>query len=569
MTTPSDPGVLGRFFNLVAKGVGGKDVGKNPMERIRRLGLTPRQQELNSLWAWYQNAHYDNHKLDWDGRENVEGTQADIIASQAVIPNGFIDMSGAGNKIPLKFRRPTAPYPLIKVIVDRFTGLLFSEGQHPNIHVEGDPESQEFLRAIAAAGRLWPQMLMARAYGGAMGSVGVGFQFVEGRPVIEVHDPRWCQPEFTEYGSGILKSIDKRYLYPKEVKDEVTGKMETQVFWYRRVITMTQDILYPPAKATEDEPNWDAMVEDGTAKVIDHNLGFCPVLWIQNLPVQDETDGNPDCPKYAYDLVRGIDMLTAQAHRGLVYNADPTLIISSKAEMGQIQKGSDNAIRVPEGSVTYLELSGAASKACMEQADEYRRRVLECAQCVLEHPEGNKTATEVEKLYQSMISKADIMREQYGQRCIIPLLEMMWNTAVKMARPTDNGQGQIVINEVRLPLKYTKGPDGKSIATKLQPGQGGNITLHWPGYFNPSLDDIQKAATAATGAMSGGLIDDETAINFVAPYFKVEDKADLVAKVRANASQQQASMDAMALSGGGYDEGPVAEEAAPEEPTVG
>jgi hypothetical protein len=296
------------------------------------------------------------------------------------------------------------------------------------------------------------------------------------------------------------------------------------------------------------------MMAEGQAKVVNHGLGFCPVIWVQNMPVQDETDGAPDCPKYAYDLVRGIDMLTAQAHRGLIYNADPTLLLTTKAEMGTISKGSDNALRVPDGNASYLELTGTSAKACMEQADEYRRRVLECSQCVLEHPEGTtKTATEVEKLYQSMVSKADLMREQYGQRCVVPLLEMMYQAAVKVLKPTQGAEG-IVRGEIKLPPKYQKNPETGAVeAVQLQPGTGGVIGLRWPGYFSPSLDDITKAATAAAGAKSGGLIDDETAINFVAPYFKVEDKGDLVDKVRANVAKQQAEMDAMSLSGGGYD----------------
>lgn len=581
---PNNPSLLGRMVGVLAGKMGGKDGQTTANDRIARLGMSERQQVLNRLWAVYKCAQYDHRKLDWNGQEVVGGLDAEVIATQGFVPPGFFNAGNASQPLPLKFRRPTAAYALVTVIVDRFTGLLFSEQQHPEIKVDGDPATEDFLHAVSDVARLWQQMILARTYGGAMGSVAIGFQFIEGKPVIEVHDPRWVFPQFSEHGSTSLISLEKRYRYPKEERDPATGRWETKEYWYRRVIDEQSDVLYAPAPVDKgEEPTW---VE---AKRVDHGFGFCPVVWVQNLPVQEIEDGDTDCPRPVYDTVEAIDTLVAQANRAILANCDPRLVLTTKAEMGEVNLAPDKALRLPEGDAKFLEVQATGPKAALELATQLRANTLEMSQCVLEHPDvAAKTATEIERMYQSMLSKADKLREQYGQKGILPLLEMMYRAATVLSQPRpipapepalegnvvplqagagaphqegdgqQSGQEQMdgimvdkpgyVRGQIVLPPRYEEGLDGTKVAVERVPGTGGTITLKWPGYFQPTLQDVQLASTAATGAKAGGLIDDETAISFVAPYFKVEDKADLVKKVRAAAAQESANMMAMMAS---------------------
>jgi hypothetical protein len=595
------------MVNVLAGKLGSKDMAANAAGRIARLGMTERQQELNFLWGVYRCQQYEGRKLDWNGREHLDRMASDVVAHAGYLPPGFVNGANASNQsFPLKFRRPTAPYSLVKTIVDRFSGLLFSENQHPEITVEGDPVTEDWLRAIAQVARLWQQMFLARTYGGAMGSVAVGFQFVNGKPVVEVHDPRWLFPEFVEHGSMELVALEKRYRYMKEVLDPQTLRWDKKEFWYRRVIDKEKDTLFEPAPVDKgEEPEW------VVARQAEHNFGFCPVIWVQNAPVQDVDDGDPDCTSAAYQTVEAIDALISQAYRGIIANCDPTLVINSKAEMADVKVGSDNALRVPDGSATYLELQASGPKAAMEQAEQFRKNVLEMCACVLEHPDiAGKTATEVERMYQSMLAKADVYREQYGQRCVIPLLEMMYRAATIVgqprpiapaqeeqpepqlpspqpqdasaapadpsasAQPTSPGaQGSTGTSQeglaemedgvvggsqhpttvrgiVIVPPKYEKNALGQVVPVERSPGTGGTISLKWPGYFQPSIDDVTKAATAVVAALTGGVIDDETAVHFIAPYFKIEDKDAMLEKVRNNAAQQQADLMSQMLGGG-------------------
>lgn len=564
------------------------------MDRIARLGLSERQQQLNRLWSVYRCANYSHRKVDWNGQPVQTAMDEEVISTQGYMPPGFVD--GSGQALPLKYRKPTAPYALVKVIVDRFTGMLFSEHNHPEVMVEGDPQTEDWLRSLADTTRIWQQFIQARTFGGAQGTAVVGAQFIDGKPVVEVHDPRWCVPTFDEHGSTTLVKLEKRYRYPKEERDQATGRWETKEYWYRRIIDQQSDVLFEPAPVGDgDEPDWQE------ARRADHGFGFCPAVWIQNLPVQDSEDGDPDCPDSVYEMVTAIDVLVAQSMRALVANTDPQLVITTKAELADVQMGRDKALRVPDGDAKFLEISANGPTAALDLAQQLRRMALEVAQCVLEHPDvqggGDKTATEVERNMQSMFSKADIFREQYGQRGIVPVLEMFWKAARKLQKPrmlTPQEQGlpqeaiapgvaagdaaarlgaepgpgahpevdatsqnagmdpndgilqpqtaTMVRGEVKLPPRYETSPAGGMVAVERQPGEGGTIQLKWPDYVPPSLQDVQLAATATVAAMAGGVLDDESAISFVAPFFKVEDKVGLVGKVRANAAQQQADI---------------------------
>lgn len=515
------------------------------ISRIARLGMTPRQQLLNHLWTFYTCSQYEAFRFDWDGHEHKDPIDAEAIATAGFIPPGFYD---AGATFPLQFRRPTAPYHLIRVVVQRFTGLLFSQSRHPQIRVEGDPDTEDYVRAITESARLWQVMMLARTYGGAMGTVAVGFQFLDGKPMVEIHDARWTFPVFKDRSTLRLERVEKRYVYPVEEQDE-KGKWVQRPYWYRRVITETTDTVYQPALMLEDrDPDWVVLHE------VPHNLGFCPVVWIQNLPVPDDLDGEPDCHGL-YDVSKAIDSLIAQANRGILANCDPTVVIVSDAKLDEVRKGSDNAIKIPNGSANYMELSGTGPKAALDAATQFRGQFLEVAQCILEHPDvggGARTATEIQRMYESMWSKADILREQYGEKGVKPLLQMMLEAARKLGKGKPGADGTIVKDVLKLPPKVVKKEGGGVTLEPRKVGENADveIQLQWPNYAQPSLDDALKATQAATTAKAGGLVDDEHATKMVAPYFNIEDATAVMENMKkAQEEDQKALMAQMGASG--------------------
>lgn len=504
--------------------------------RLARLGMTPRQQELNRLYAFYKCLNYESCRIDWDGTERAAPIDHEAIATAGFLPPGFYD---AGATFPIKFRKPSAPYYMVKVIVDRFTGLLFSESQHPKIRSD-DHEMEQFLQGIADTTRLWQNMIKNRTYGGSMGVAIAGFQFVNGKPRIEIHDPRWVYPTFSDRFTQELSQIEIRMQYPEEQKDDETGLWRQVWYWYRRVISTTSDIVYEKVPVSDgEEPHW---VE---AKRMDHGLGFCPVVWTQNLPVQDDIDGDPDCHGI-YDIVQAHDALIAQAHYGTLSNCDPTLVAITEAKLAEIRKGSDNAIRLPPGSnAHYLELSGSGAKIAQEMADRLRRYALEVSQCVLEHPDtAAKTATEIERMYSSMYSKTDILREQYAERCVRPLLEMIVRAARTLG--TRRREGDTIVRDA-LYLRNSSEP--AKVPAK------GSIELVWPPYVRPTLSDVQAAAQATMLANGGKpVLDDLQAAEFIAPYFQVENPREMAEKLRKQREIEQSDLAQASIqaAGGGY-----------------
>ena len=263
--------------------------------RNSRLGLSERQRDLNRAWAAYHCEQYEARLVGWDGQELPDSLHEEQIAASGIVGN-LMHVDRQKEPLPLRFRRPSTPYGLVPTIVDRFTGMLFSEKRHPVLRVPGMPDVESLLVALAEASRFWPTMMLARTFGGAMGTLILGAKLVGGRPRIELHDPRWCEPVFDDPEVFGVASMEKRYFYPKEVRDPKTGRFVVLHYWYRRIIDTVRDVVFKPVEVTDREPSWEV------ESVVEHGLGFCPVVWAQNLPMPDSLDGVPDCPRFVYDL---------------------------------------------------------------------------------------------------------------------------------------------------------------------------------------------------------------------------------------------------------------------------
>lgn len=505
--------------------------------RIARLGMSPRQQRLNHLYSIYRCQQYEHYKCDWDGSERQDSIGAVQIATAGFVPPGFYD---AGANLPIKFRKPSAPFQLCKTIVDRFTGLLFDARHHPEVVVTGDEDTDQFVQGLCKGTRIWSKFIEARKYGGSMGAVCISFQFHKGKPMLEVHDPRWIRPEFEDIATFKLSGFEIRYQYPEEEFNHEKGIWEEVPYWYRRAIDSTRDVVYNPEPVGDgEEPTWSIKTE------VVHGLGFCPAVWIQNTPESEDTDGDPDCHG-AYDQLDAIDRLLAEANKGILRNADPTVVISTDGKLDDVKKGSENAIKLQvNGSASYMEMNGAGAKAALELADRFRSQVLEVTQCVIDHPDlMQRTATEVNKGYAAMEAKADVLREQYGEHGIKPLIEMMLLAAQRLSKKEAVEGVGVVSKAIILPPRVEEG--------KIVPHKLGSldvlIELHWPPYMQTSTAEIVQAVTAATTARTANIIDQKTATQFIAPHFQIEDVMEVVEAIEAEKASAQADLEASAMS---------------------
>jgi hypothetical protein len=522
-------------------------IAATAFEAGRRMGLTARQIELNRLFAYYRCENYDHRAVDWDGAQRLPKVETEFVATAQYVPPGFYD---AGQTMPLKFRRPTAPHYLVRMIVKRFTAMLFSSRRHPSAHVLGDADTEDWLSGVLDQGQFWKQCAMARDYGGATGSACIGFKVVSGEVQFEVHDPRLTTPIFRDPQTGELDAIDKRYIYTDFLRAPDGSYVEAR-FWYRRLIDRQRDTVWPKVPVLDDqapEPDWDDPRWERVE--YEHGFGEVPCEWIQNSPVQSEIDGDADCHG-AYDKIEELDRQVSQALRGTIANCDPTVHIASDEEFSQISKGSGNAIKTEKGgSVSYLEITAAGIQAAWDAAERLERQVLEHTRCVLDLDEGGpqRTATEIDRRYSSFLAACDELRQQYGA-AIKRLLEKLLRAARKLTQTTRKEQGEdgvvrLVRSTIVLPDKEETDPKtGEKRLVRRELGKGEQVVLSWPPYFQPSLEDIQRAVAAAGMALASRLIDEEAAARFIAPYFGVKDVSAMLSAIRAQAGSAQAKVE--------------------------
>ncbi len=556
--TPVDP-AAGSNFVYSGMAEQGVEEGTLPAHGSA-FALSPRQMELERFWRYYRCRNYDTRSVDWNGQPVTSGLDHEVIVSQAYTPPGFYD---AGAMYPIKFRRPYAPYYLAKIIVDRLSGLLFSSSRQPTLSYPGDEATEDYMRTVAKVGRLWPAMAQARRFGGAMGSVAIGFNIRDGKPIFETHDPRWAIPTFKDRHECILRKLEKRYVYPEYIRGP-EGEWLQVWFWYRRVIDEKADEVWEKVPVEDgEEPVWSYY----ESSRIEHGLDLCPVVWMQNTPEEDDIDGDPDCWGI-YDIIEEHDALMSQASRGVKANCDPTLWISSDEEVdGPIAKGSDNALKYEKGSsAQYLEITGAGPKAAREMAGELRERAYEIAAVVPDDiTQVEKTATEIRARMARMTEKADALREQYGEMGIKRIMEIAehvirQSTGVRdVERSFNDGENVEPIRRVmridsklKLPPKYEENPEtGTKTPVQRVLGPGSYLELQWPRYFEPTLEDISKAVTAAVTGMQGGVMDMKMAITFLKQYLPIEDEEVIIKRLEA-AQDEQAAMIEDQLAGAGF-----------------
>lgn len=505
--------------------------------------LSDRQKHLTRLFLAFRAACYADRAYDWDGTPATDPEQKDSIAREGVLPPGFEMSDGLMSQMPLQYRRPCSPVALGRVVPLKLTSMLFGSNKHPKIACD-DPNTEDWLTGWAEVTRLWSKMKQARNLGGAMGSVGLGFKFVRGKPIVEVHDPRWCTPTFSDRSEQLVEKLEKRYQFSQQVR--TPDGFETIWFWYRRVINDEYDVIWPKVRVQDgEEPNWLSEKYEAAR----HNFGFCPIVWIQNTEVDEAIDGEEDLCG-CWELVESIDMLNSQARKSAIANCDPTGWAASDAEFDSIRRGSGSFMQVEKGgSLNLLEMTGAGIEKACTLRDQMTEQLCTVARVTLDRNEGgpSRTVEEVEHVYSSMIERCDELREQYGELGIKRLLDMVLRAARMLAQTRtvedETGIPRIVRGTIALPKRRAIDEiSGQTVWLERKLGNGEQIELRWPRYYSPSQQSVGAAVTAAGDAKEKGLIDAKHASEYVAENFGVENVQEMLGKI---AKEKKAEASAM------------------------
>lgn len=536
-----------------------------PSFPARQIMTSQRRRELQFKGDYYKCRQHDGKVFDWNGMMRRPGQQQ---ATQPLIGGSMPEMF-----IPLNQRRPCSPYRLARSIVGAFTSFLFGHGRWPNV-LSDDPDTQHFAEALVNEVKLRTKMIRARNSGGACGTVGLSWGFKEGKPRVRVHDASNLYViEWEDEDELVPAHVVELYHYPQDV--EIDGKLKRKFFWHRRDWTMNSNIEFVPIEVKNENPVWQI---DEDRSVL-HNYEECQFVWISNLPDDETTtiDGQPDYAE-EYENMDDLDVLNSATSKGVKLNVDPTLVLKTDEEFDVIRKGSENALTVgPSGDAKYLELSGSSVTAGREMVAGKREQILESCQCVLPDPNevvGTATSSVALKIvYAPMLSKVDIMREQYGDG-ILRLLEGMLKVARLEEPYTEvqvNEDGSPAVDDDGSPIEYEVQPtfnlppriekeevldedgvpNGEFVLKEIpvKPGTG-RLKLEWPDYFKPTADDHQKDATAYS-AMTGGKpsVSQQTAVEMMATKMQ-RDPQEEMARIRLE-QQKQAQLEQSMFPGTG------------------
>lgn len=503
----------------------------------RMTGQDDRARRLQVLEAVWLGIQYDGRPYLWDGRsvENCGLTGLVPIAG----PQWSMDPSG---KLPDRSERiPSFRSGLGGLIVDRFSDLLFGGARRPKVQVEGDPDTTSWVEGAFEQADGWAAVAQARDFAGALGSEAVLVRVTDGSYRFDVLNPRHCRPTFApgRRTELVLERLEEVYPFEVEELDQETRRWKTSVRWYRRVVDVRTDSIWRETMPPAGESRAPVGDEWGAPTVVvEHGLGFVPVVWGHNLPATQETDGISDLNELPGNI-ETLDYLLSEGSAGAIANLDATLLIVGvkRDKVGVAATGHHTALVLedPQASARFLELAGSSTEAGAKQVALCKATILEKAQVVLLDPKDlpgmGQGKDALESVYRAMLGRCDKLRTSQEK-----FLRRLVDFVVELGRKA----------QVKLPPLTATDAQGKTTSTERKIGRGGAVCFRWPSYFEPSADDRQKETAAADGAKRGGLLSLETLVRHLAPLYGVEDVAAELDRVRAEAKAAEAKAKAAA-----------------------
>jgi|SRR5579862_4985333 len=197
-----------------------------------------RHRDLDRRQQYYECTQHNQKRFDFDGRILMVGT------TELSYTQPFLSSEKASFSVPLRLRRPSAPYRLARAITNAFTNFVFGEGRFPSIRVPGDEDSQDFLQTCTKIGHLPLRMVRARNIGGSVGTVGLSYTYVEGRPRFNVHNGKnLFVQEWQDREELVPRHVTECYQVYNEEWDSEKKAVVKVPYWYRRDWTMNTEVV--------------------------------------------------------------------------------------------------------------------------------------------------------------------------------------------------------------------------------------------------------------------------------------------------------------------------------------
>lgn len=470
-----------------------------------------------------------------------------------------------------------------------------------------------------------------------------------GKLCVDTKPAKVCTPTFNTEDPSIVDSLEIRYPYEHHYFDDEDKKHKIEVRLYRRVIDATADTTYLPIVANEhgEEPDPSRWRPDlDPSKTMEHGLGFCPVVWYRHLPkcVQGEQIDGEAIHCRLLDEIDALNMALSQRQRSALLAGDPQIVETGVDEMEQpgamgqgprLLMGDDverawrdrragvassaptsvntGRKRGPgtiwsytneNAKVDLLALPGDALKAIEDAGNANLSRLKEMLHVVLIDPESTKIGSDVsgralEWLHNPQINRCNQYREDFGDNCILPLVNMLLRIVLAKGRANPAAlrigavkssaakrkEAEAATDEApqsgpRMPglakilpiLERFEQPGTRDDGTSAPQWFAPDLELVWGPYFAATEVDQKTAQDMAQSALEAKMITQRTAVEKIAPFYGIKNVDQYVEALDGEAREAMGRMhDAQAaLAGAGQmdAEDDVDEEQDTEEPIV-
>jgi len=410
--------------------------------------------------------------------------------------------------IPIRARKPLIIYPIPKLFTDRLSAKLLGKSVFPQIKIEEDPDTEEFLKMIIKSSWFKAKMLQASKCYISHGSVFVRFKLANGSIVLEHFNPNYCYPKMDQ--SGNLLEVEIKYIFDDENDKDQNGKPKKK--WYKLVLGQMSDTFY-------DSPEFKVGTEPVFHEVNtnEHELGFVQGSWIRNIDIKNSVDGFSILLEIL-DFCDSFNYTLSQSDKAVAYGQEQQAWIRGlkDTEVEELIKSASNAWNLgKEGETGFLEAQMSGYDAAKLLREELLQGMQQIVRVLLLDPEkivgSAQSAKAMEVLYGPMIEIIDEIRPNM-EKGIIELLQKMAATLLIY-----NKRGQEL--SIGIPEGYVP--------------QSLDIELQWPPVFAPTMQDLAEIVRVATTASNANIISRETATRYVAKFFDIEDIEAEVAKVNA------------------------------------
>lgn len=509
------------------------------------------------LKAWQEDAAQDFGRLDYAPRTYLIDCYKKIYAGTFydVLVNDFhTEVDETTSYIPISQRIPCVQSNLARVVVDQSVSLVFGQRHFPRVQINEDEKTHKFVMSLIETCKLNKIMQDAMIIG-STGSVVIYLILVDGKPhfipksteaLIPIYDPRDPRRLIkiierakvptnilnNQYGYSLPKEHASYWIY-KELNEthDITylpipadsGEIDESKIKDFRVYTFNgPDGIYSELRQIDDIPNPSYTNQKKIVPTIDrkrtveHGLGFCPAVWIKNLPTMDNEIDGACTFSPAIESIITLDYTLSQSYRSLKYSSEPVLMIKDPAGLApkKMPKSANKVLMLgKDADAKWLEINGNAATASVDYAKYLREVVIEAVQGNRVSPEKIHSAQSgkaMELMNQPLIWLAERLRMSYGEFGLVKIIEL----CVKA-----NQQSPIQLRDGMYPVGFTD--------------SAWTVLLDWPDWYDATGTDLMQEANALAVLRNEGIISLETAIRSQAENYNISNVQDELAQAQS------------------------------------